>query len=294
MDLGVSLPIIGGRTGTANLDLPGLARHAEDVGLDTVWVGDHLATGVPLLDSTVVLGAAAAATERIKLGYGVLLLALRQPAVMAKQLATLQRLSHGRVVLGVGVGGQWPDEWAAAGIPLAGRGARTDAILRQLPGLLSGEPTVLDTEPGSPTVTLTPAVDVPPVWVGGMSDRALRRAVEHGTGWLASMITPDELARSAARLAELAEQHGRATPEVGTLVFCSLEDEADGDRLARHLTATYGLDPERAASLVVAGSPDRVADRIAEYVEAGASTIECATFGADVRRQYELVGQLRR
>ncbi len=130
LDIGVSLPT----TGEDVPDVVEAARTAERAGFDSVWVGDHLADGRPILESTVALAAAAAVTERVRLGFGVLQLALRHPAWAAKQIGSLQTLSRGRLVLGVGAGGDTPLEWAAAGVPVAERGARTDRALAALPG----------------------------------------------------------------------------------------------------------------------------------------------------------------
>jgi alkanesulfonate monooxygenase SsuD/methylene tetrahydromethanopterin reductase-like flavin-dependent oxidoreductase (luciferase family) len=295
IEIGVSLPVFLARTGGAVPDLAGVARHAEQVGLDAVWCGDHLTTDAPLIDSTVALSVATAVTERVRLGFAVMLLALRQPAWAAKQIASLQLVSGNRVVLGVGVGGQWPAEWAAGGVALAGRGRRTDAILAALPGLLAGEPARLTTEPGEPEVTLAPGVPMPPVWAGGMSEAALRRAVRFGQGWLGSMLAPDQLAGHAGKLAELAAAAGVATPEVGMIVFASLStrDTVSGDGFAGYLTKTYGLPPEQAARVVVAGTPARLAERLDEYSKAGASRVVVATFGGDVRGQYDLVAEAR-
>lgn len=295
VEVGVSLPVFLARTGGGVPDLAGVARHAEDVGLDAVWCGDHLTTGAPLIESTVALSVAAAVTERVRLGFAVMLLALRQPAWAAKQIASVQLVSGNRLTLGVGVGGQWPEEWTAGGVDLAGRGRRTDAILAALPGLLAGEPTRLTTEPGEPEVTLAPGVPMPPVWAGGLSEAALRRAVRFGQGWLGSLITPDQLGEFAGKLAELAGAAGVGTPEVGTIVFATLSerDTVTGDGFAGYLTKTYGLPPEQAARIVVAGTPARLAGRLDEYRAAGASRIVVATIGGDVRGQYDLVAEAR-
>lgn len=277
-------------------DIPGVARHAEDIGLDAVWSGDHLSTDTPLLESTVVLSAAAAVTQRIRLGFAVMLLAMRQPAWAAKQVGSLQLISGNRVVLGVGVGGQWPGEWAAAGIPLGQRGRRTDAILETLPSLFGGEPTRLTTEPGEPVVTLAPATPMPPLWVGGMSEHALRRAVRAGAeGWLGSLITPEQVAGYAGTLTSIAEGDSAPVPAVGVIVFVSLaaSGTAAGEEVVRYLTETYGLPREHAQGLAVEGSPARLAERLNDYVSAGASRFVIATFGADVRGQYDLVAEAR-
>ncbi|WP_267592796.1 LLM class flavin-dependent oxidoreductase [Carbonactinospora thermoautotrophica] len=138
-------------------------RHAEEAGLESVWVGDHLIPVRPILDSTLVLATAAAATEQ--LGFGVLILALRPVAWAAKQVATLQHLSGDRVLLGVGAGGDVRRDaaWRAVGVPYRERGKRTDAALEVLPSLVEGEPTVVDGE----EVTLAPEATMPPVLIGG-------------------------------------------------------------------------------------------------------------------------------
>ena len=116
------------------------AQRAEALRFDGVWAGDHLACPAPVLDAPAVLATAAALTTRVSVGFSILLLGLRSPAWAAKQLASLQVLSGGRLRLGVGVGGEFPGEFAAAGVPLAQRGARLDAALRVLPELLAGRP----------------------------------------------------------------------------------------------------------------------------------------------------------
>ncbi len=105
----------------AAADLAAVARQVEDVGLDGVFVGDQLAATVPLAESTLVLATAAAATARIHVGFGVMVLALRHPAWAAKQVATLQQLSGGRVILGVGLGGAMHGTaaWDAVACPTA-------------------------------------------------------------------------------------------------------------------------------------------------------------------------------
>jgi len=109
---------------------PPLARGAalaEDLGFDAGWVGDHLAFHPPVMDALGALCAAAASTRTLLLGTGVLLLPMRHPVWTAKQVATVDALAPGRVLLGVGVGGENPAEWEAAGVPVRERGRRLDA-----------------------------------------------------------------------------------------------------------------------------------------------------------------------
>src|SRR5205809_6230120 len=112
-----------------------LVRRVEELGFDSVWTGDHVAFHNPLYESLTLLAAYAPITRRIKLGVAVYLLALRSPAVAAKITATLDVLSEGRLIFGVGVGGENPKEFALRGVPHAERGPRVTAridVLRAL------------------------------------------------------------------------------------------------------------------------------------------------------------------
>ena len=144
-----------GADGTA-ADTREQARYAERLGLDGIFVGDHLKPAGPYPESVVVLAAAAGVTERIHLGVGVMVLALRDPVWAAKQLASLQHVSGGRVVLGIGTGGAMhgTEAWEAVGVPYAERGRRTDEALALLPGLIRGETVEL---PSGASITLSRA-----------------------------------------------------------------------------------------------------------------------------------------
>jgi alkanesulfonate monooxygenase SsuD/methylene tetrahydromethanopterin reductase-like flavin-dependent oxidoreductase (luciferase family) len=119
---------------------PAEVEALEQLGYDSVWSGEHLLYHGPTLDALVVLAAFAARSERLKVGSSVMLLPLRPPALVAKAAATLDILSGGRLILGVGVGGEYPPEFEALGIPITERGARADEALRILKLLWTGEP----------------------------------------------------------------------------------------------------------------------------------------------------------
>src|SRR6201996_4686151 len=178
------------------------ARLAEQVGYDSIWVGDHLKCPAPVLDAASCLAVAAATTTRPQLGFSVMLLGMRPLAWAAKQIATLQHLSNNRLRLGVGVGGEFPQEYAAAEVPLERRGARLDHALELLPQFLM---------PGTEH-SLEPSAAMPPLLIGGRSDKAVERAARFGAGWLPLWISPETLAQRGERLAELAAQHGRPAP----------------------------------------------------------------------------------
>jgi len=293
LEIGVILPSIAVQE-RDNLDLQTAARHAEDLGLDSVWHGDHLATGMPTLDCMIALATAAAATQRIRIGASVFVPAIRPLAWAAKQIASLQQVSHGRFILGIGSGGG-AAQWAAAGMPYAERGQRTDTALELLPHLLAGQRVRLVDEPGQPEVELAPAVPTPPFWIGNASSVAIRRAAHRGDGWFPSVVPPSDIAEGAARLTELAAAYKRPTPAItvgATGVLGSASFRAR-DEIAARLSLAYGIPSERASTLPITGEPHEAAHRLAAYHAAGARHVVMGLAGGDWRQQCELLTKAR-
>jgi alkanesulfonate monooxygenase SsuD/methylene tetrahydromethanopterin reductase-like flavin-dependent oxidoreductase (luciferase family) len=167
----------------------------------------------PILDSTVTLATAAAVTERIRIGWGALVVSLRPAAWTAKQAATLQYTSGNRLLLGVGTGNPMHGDiaWRAADQPYAERGRRTDDALRVLPDLIAGRAATL----GDGTeVALSPGAAVPPILVAGNGSRARRRAATYADGWLAIGLSPADSASAATELADLAAEVDRPAPRI--------------------------------------------------------------------------------
>ena len=243
-------------------DVRAAARFAEQQGLESVWSTDHLVASAPILDSTAVLATAAAVTDRIRVGYGVMLLALRTPAWAAKQISTLQHLSGNRLLLGVGTGNPAHGDigWRAAGLSFADRGDRTDQALRVLPELVTGRTARLDD--GTP-VSLAPGSAMPPVLIAGDGSRARRRAAAYGDGWICIGLPPDELSAGMRELSDLAGQLGR--------------------RLPRATVVTPVLDSD----------PGRAAAQLTAYGEAGAERVILAPTGPDWAGDYTRAAQLR-
>lgn len=292
LSIGVMLNTSGETTAE---DVRSFARHVEQLGLDSVFTGDHLTPALPLLDATVTLATAAAATERIRIGYGVMVVALRQPAWVARELSSLQQLSGNRVILGIGSGGpvHGTAAWEALGVPYAERGRRTDAALSVLPQLIAGRPTRLDTES---TLTLAPAAEVPPIWIGGGSRAALRRSVEHGAAWFPSMVPPGFVADGARRMDELASERGRPRPGIavgGATLLGAHAESSLLDGVIAGLTQGYGIPREWAAAIPITGSPAQAAERFAEYAGVGADHLVLGIIGGDWQRQCELIAEAR-
>src|ERR1700744_43366 len=209
--LGVLLPNFDAVGSGQPMPIVPAARLAEELGFRAPWGGEHLACPAPALDAPSCRAAAAAVTDQIRLGLSVMLLGLRQPAWAAKILATIDPLSSGRLLLGVGVGGEFPVEFEAAGVPVRQRGARLDDALHVIRDLLAGRP--VHYEGRAITVTapsLQPAMATPPpIYIGGRGEAALHRAARHGDMWLPMWLTPAKVADRTQQLADLGERPGR-------------------------------------------------------------------------------------
>jgi probable F420-dependent oxidoreductase len=275
-------------------DVLGTAEMAEALGFDSVWVGDHLLWYVPSPDPAVILGALAARTERVRLGTAVYLAALRNPVAVAKMGATLDHLSGGRFVLGVGIGGENPAEFEAAGVPLRQRSGRLDETVEVCRRLWAGsEPVtyagryVRLSEVRFDLPPLTPGG--PPIWVGGRAPRSLARAGRLGDGWLAFVVTPERFAEGWATVRRHAADAGRdpdaLTP--GLQLWCNLADSDEEARalLAPPIEAMYRTPYERFARYTICGTPETWQARVREFAAAGVRHFNLVFAGGDVRVQ---------
>lgn len=197
------------------------ARMAEEVGFESLWVGDHIALPVDAsgdpptqnrLEAVVALTYMAALTSRVRLGLGVLVLPQRQPVLLAKQLTSLDVLSNGRVIVGIGVGYVEP-ELRALGATLADRGPRTDEYLAAMRALWDEPAPSFEGRFVSFAGVLQRPRPVqlphPPIVIGGHSPAAYRRAVETGSGWYGWELDPEQAARAAAGLRQASSRYER-------------------------------------------------------------------------------------
>ena len=267
MQIGVWLP------NCRHLATPAIIRQtavrAEALGYDSVWVSDHVVVpkanvvnfGETIFDPLVTLGVVAGATSRVRLGTTVLIVPYRNAVVTAKMIASLDALSGGRFVFGVGAG--WvAAESAALGVPFAERGPMTDEYLRAMQELwtsptpsFAGKYTRFDGLIFEPKPLQKPH---PPIWVGGHSRAALRRTVEFGAAWHPINRSPDELRAGVAQLKAFAQARGRATPPALTL--------RNDIRIQR---AGQSVPMSTHAGRVVAGEPAALVDQIGELAACG-------------------------
>jgi probable F420-dependent oxidoreductase len=229
--VGVSLPNVGLDHGKDML-LP-VAEAAERLGFDSVWAAHHvtlpyeresrypyarsgtevaMSPGMQWLDPLVTLSLVAAVTDRVRLGTSVLVLPYRNPVNLAAEAAALDVLSAGRFVLGVGAG--WMrEEFRALGIDPAERGARTDEHVQALRALWTEDPASFSgrfTRFDNVVLATAPRTEGgPPIWIGGNTDAALRRALRHGDGWHGFELYPEDMGGIRERLARAGEEVGR-------------------------------------------------------------------------------------
>jgi probable F420-dependent oxidoreductase len=245
-----------------------IARSAEAAGLESIWVADHIVlparTGSRypysrdgttafkpedgFLDALTTLAVIAGATDRIRLGTSVLVLPMRQPLPVAKAVATLDVLSQGRLVLALGTG--WlREEFDALGVPFATRGERLAEMVAALRRLWADGRAAAEGEHVSFQEVVCEPRPVqpggPPLWIGGTSEAALRRAAEYGDGWHAVGSRPERLAEGRRRLAELARGYGRDPAALNFSTSAGLPSER-------------GLALERLLALQAAGLDDVV------------------------------------
>ena len=208
MQIGIHLPHIGRKAAPDTIRR--CAIEAEAMGYHDVWVSEHIIVpqGSPyppspnFWDPLLTLTWAAAVTSKVRLGTSVLVLPLRHPLPLAKELATLQNLSQGRLILGAGVG--WLEaEFAALGVPFNERGRRMDEGIAMMQAVWSQDPVTFEAKYIPAMITTmrmqpTPVAPIP-IWIGGGSDAAISRALRHD-GWHGTRVRPDQAADWVKRL----------------------------------------------------------------------------------------------
>jgi probable F420-dependent oxidoreductase len=256
------------------------AQLTESLGFDYLLTGEHISFHGPTPNTLISLSAAAAVTERIKLLSGIVLVPLYPPALLAKLIATLDVISHGRYCFGIGIGGENPKEFDAVGVPVKERGARTNEALEVIDRLLTDDKVTFEGRFTSLSgITIAPrSKQRPPFWVSGRKEGAMRRAARYGDAWMPYMYTPEMLADSMAKIATFAEEAGRSPASVRGAAFaftCVHEDRDTALGMANKvLSTTYNQDfTDLVGKYAIAGSPEVCRARIQEYLDAGARTI---------------------
>jgi alkanesulfonate monooxygenase SsuD/methylene tetrahydromethanopterin reductase-like flavin-dependent oxidoreductase (luciferase family) len=282
--------LVGVATGTD----PGAVGALESRSVDSLWTGGHIASRNPSPEAIVGLARLGALTERVRIGAAVVVLALYPPALVAKQVADIDRASGGRVTLGVGVGGEYPAEFRAMEVPLSGRGRRTDEAIALLRALWSAEEVtsrgrfhdIVGVRIHPPPVQL----GGPPIVVAGRRPAAMRRAALLGDGWIPYLYSPRRYADSVAEITRVASEVGRDLSGFEWCAWVFVNIAADGvaarQGAARSIGGTYRQDVATFVDRVAAaGTVAEVSAVVNGFYDAGARHLvfSPATGGDDPR-----------
>ncbi|HEU5156664.1 MAG TPA: LLM class flavin-dependent oxidoreductase [Streptosporangiaceae bacterium] len=266
MQIGIGLPST--IPGTEGQEVVRWARRAEERGFSSLGVIDRIV--YDNYEPFIALAGAAAVTERIRLATTILLAPSRgSAALVAKQAASLDRLSGGRLTLGMAVGGR-PDDYEAAGVPMADRGARFDAMLEEMERVWAGE-----SRGTAGAIGPRLAKGGPEVIIGGATDASFRRAAQYGSGWIAAGGDPQGFAELADRVkAEWARQGRDGDPRLMALAYYSLGPRAVED--ARGYLSDYyafaGVTPDMAGGMAMT-DPGALSQALDAYAAAGCDEV---------------------
>jgi probable F420-dependent oxidoreductase len=286
LKIGFHLPQVGPLASGENLRAA--AQTVEEAGFDSVWVSEHiviprkrvsrypgspsgefpLPPDTPFLDSLSTLHFVAACTQRVQLGTSACILPWRNPVITAKELATLDVLSNGRLILGVGAG-WWAEEFAMLGVPFEHRGSRLSEYIQLLKALWTeqnpsfhGRFWQIEEVGFSPKPAQKPH---PPIWIGGDGEAAFRRVARLGDTWHAAFNQPEQLAEKYARIQNYAREAGRDPQSVGLTVRTSAPTD----------------------------TPQAI-ERLGAYAEAGVSHVALELWANSIDNFREVVGRYAR
>jgi probable F420-dependent oxidoreductase len=272
--VGISLPQVSVDEPATGAGVLELARRAESLGYSDLWVLEQVTGRTSVLEPLTVLAYAAAATTRIRLGTSVLLAPLRHPIELARSASTLDRLSGGRLTLGLGIGEA--EYYRRYGLPDQNLGRRFDEFLDVLLALWSDGPVV---HRGDAWTVHEVRVEPkplqqphPPIWLGARSSRALRRAARRASGWMGmGAASIDEFRHQTAQLREYLEEYGRADFVISKRVYLLLTRERHhgSDTARRWFQQMYG-DADLADRAAVVGDVEHCTEALIAYIEAGA------------------------
>jgi probable F420-dependent oxidoreductase len=258
-----------------------LGAAVEELGWDSVWVADRIASpdqGSPLLEGVVTAAAFAGFTHTIPIGLCVLVAPVRHPFLLAKQLATLDFLSGGRLQLGLGIGIN-PADYAAVEQPFRRRGRLADELIPALRAAWGeGPATFIGEHYRFEGVWLEPPPlqpGGPPIWMGGISEPALRRAARQGAGWMAFQVTADQFAEGAEKARRYAAEEGRDPGSLQMGILMPVHCRADGQVARSEAQDSFSrrwrrpIPMEVIESMCVVGTSEECVAKLADYARAG-------------------------
>lgn len=280
-----------------------LAERAESMGYDSVWVGDSLLAR-PRHEPITLLAGVAGRTKRVKLGTAVLLPMLRNPVLLAHQIATLDQVSSGRVIIGVGIASDVPNvraEFRAAGVPFEKRVGTLMEGIRLCRALWTGKPVDWEGRWHVEQGVLGPIphqAGGPPIWGGGSAPAALERAGKHFDGWFPTGPDAKRWGEHWRQVQAVAKEAGRQPDDVEAAVYLTIAVDDDAakaeQRINDFLAGYYGQRPDvlKKRQACFSGSASAAADFLAGYVQEGARTL-VLRFAGEHDKQLEVFAKIR-
>jgi probable F420-dependent oxidoreductase len=273
------------------------AETAEAVGLDSIWLSDHIVTRNPTIDITCLFSMVAARTKHIKMGPSVLTLPARHPVHVAKTYAALDYISGGRMIMAVGSGSDVRD-LEASGVRPQERGKRLDEGIKILRRLWT-ESNV--THHGdfyhfdNVTIEPKPRKGSLDIWIGGKSDAILKRVVRLGDGWFPALTSPEEFRRDMGKLMAFGEEYGRKIDprEAGVLLLAHIDEDRDAAwKTVAPVIRGLPMPPEDLGARCLVGPASECVEKIHQFIEAGCSkfVLRPACPLPDIMSQIELYG----
>lgn len=272
----IEIGVVNNRHWSDGIPLKQFAELGERLGFDTLWCSENTLSLLPKMSPLEALTVFALLTTRPRIGTMVLRLPLYNPLLLAKSCATIDVLSGGRLTLGVGVGGENPQEYSASGLQREERGRRANEILQVLRvlwtqkeasyagSLFRFENVVMDPKPVQ--------TKGPPIWIGGRSEAAMERAAKYGNGWVPYFITPQRYAKCVEFLHELCQRHERslASIRLGLLQYIAIgEPHAAKEAAMEHVQKMYHLTEEQVDRYCIYGSSEQCVEKLKGFVDVG-------------------------
>ena len=277
------------------------ARAAEQHGFHSIWVTDSTLPGYPWLDGPSVLGGVIAVTSTVQVGTSIFVLARRNPVLVAHTLVTLDYLSGGRLIFGVGVGEKdlRPQEYAIAGVSMEQRGAITDEYLRLLQRLWT-ESTV--THQGTffqcTNITIEPKPvrqGKIPIWIGGKAEGPLLRTAAYANGWMPALITPSDYRTLWSRLRDVVARAGRDMSSITGAVYLFATIGASHEEacsvLAPAIEAIFHAPFENFEPVCLVGTADHWVEQIGRYADVGVTHVNVLLYTRDLIGDVQRIGQ---
>lgn len=256
----------------------------EEGGVDSLWQTDRLNSPNPILECMSVMAALAGATKRIKFGMNVASVGLRDPLLLAKQCATIDVLSGGRLLPAFGIGNIRSPDWEAACLPTKGRGKRTNEGLDVISRLWAGDRLDYDGayfQYRGATISPKPVQKNLPLWIGGSSEAAIRRTARYGSGWIGGFETPAQAGGVIDAIKAALAEAGRSIDDDHYGANFGFRfgawDDAAVAAAAEAYRARSGRDPRNS---MIVGDGDDIMAHIAEYLAAGVSKFILRPIGA--------------